>query len=97
MNQYDTLENIWHKFSRPTISYLVVQDREGKREYIDGFRPEDRDSGCMATGTSSAVYGRSENGDHWFHSPKTKEPGKPEWAFVESRGEHFYLPAELES
>lgn len=89
MNKYDTLENIWHKFSCPTTSYLIVQDRKGRKEYIDGFRPEDPDGGCMATGTSSAVYGHSENEEYWFHSPKNKEAGKSEWAFIESYEENF--------
>lgn len=91
MNNKQTLLQIWNTYSRPIYSYLICEDEDGRKVYIEGLRPEDPEGGCMATGTPAALYGSTPDGHHWWHYPNFKESDKDEWEFIAGYTERFYV------
>lgn len=70
-----TLLEIYHKYWTEDTKELLVQNTDGTLVYIDGYREEDPEGGCMATGTPACLLGRAHTEDgsrsgFWFDTPK---------------------------
>ena len=86
-----TLKEIWDKYSRLDLSYLIVTDQKGTRVFIQGYREPDSDGGCMAQGEPGCLYGKTEDGKSWWNAPAGRDENVAEWIFVRGYEEKFYV------
>jgi len=64
-----TIKEAYEKHSSPSFPVVQIVNGDGEVHFIDGYRPADDDSGCMAQGSPEAHFGRDKAGNVWIHSP----------------------------